>query len=60
LNAAVLVTGVSGSFCDVKVFALTTRVYRIYQLNGLSVKRRRRRKGLATERLPLLARWRPI
>ena len=24
LNAAVLVTGVSGSFCDVKVFALTT------------------------------------
>ncbi len=28
--------------------------YRIYQLNGLSVKRRRRRKGLATERLPLL------
>ncbi|GKQ27837.1 transposase [Klebsiella michiganensis] len=30
------------------------RVYRIYQLNGLSVKRRRRRKGLATERLPLL------
>lgn len=23
--------------------------YRIYQLNGLSVKRRRRRKGLATE-----------
>ncbi len=29
------------------------RVYRIYQLNGLSVKRRRRRKGLATERLPL-------
>jgi len=30
------------------------RVYRICQLNGLSVKRRRRRKGLATERLPLL------
>lgn len=28
--------------------------YRIYHLNGLSVKRRRRRKGLATERLPLL------
>jgi hypothetical protein len=24
LDAAVLVTGVSGSFCDVKVFALTT------------------------------------
>ncbi len=30
------------------------RVYRIYHLNGLGVKRRRRRKGLATERLPLL------
>lgn len=30
------------------------RVYRIYHLNGLSVKCRRRRKGLATERLPLL------
>ena len=29
-------------------------VYRIYHLNGLSVKRRRCRKGLATERLPLL------
>lgn len=30
------------------------RVYSIYHLNGLSVKRRRRRKGLATEQLPLL------
>ncbi len=30
------------------------RVYRIYHLNGLSVKRRRRRIGLATERFPLL------
>ncbi|MEH3440197.1 IS3 family transposase [Enterobacter roggenkampii] len=30
------------------------RVYRLYHLSGLSVKRRRRRKGLATERLPLL------
>ncbi|MET4057708.1 transposase InsO family protein [Pantoea agglomerans] len=30
------------------------RVYRIYHLNGLGVKRRRRRKGLATERLPIL------
>ena len=30
------------------------RVYRIYHLNELSVKRRRRRKGLATERFPLL------
>ena len=30
------------------------RVFRIYQLNGLSVKCRRRRKGMARERLPLL------
>ena len=30
------------------------RVYRLYHLSGLGVKRRRRRKGLATERLPLL------
>ncbi|ESM86648.1 transposase [Enterobacter roggenkampii MGH 34] len=30
------------------------RVYRIYHLIGLSVKRRQRRKGLATERFPLL------
>ena len=30
------------------------RVYRLYHLNGLGVKRRRRRKGLATECLPLL------
>ncbi|MBD8143815.1 IS3 family transposase [Pantoea agglomerans] len=30
------------------------RVYRFYHLSGLGVKRRRRRKGLATERLPLL------
>jgi len=30
------------------------RVYRICHLNGLGVKRRRRRKGLATERLPIL------
>ena len=30
------------------------RVYRLYHLRGLGVKRRRRRKGLATERLPLL------
>ena len=28
--------------------------YRLYHLSGLGVKRRRRRKGLATERLPLL------
>ncbi len=30
------------------------RVYRLYHLRGLGVKRRRRRKGLATERLPLI------
>ncbi|MCD6614683.1 IS3 family transposase, partial [Klebsiella quasipneumoniae subsp. similipneumoniae] len=30
------------------------RVYRLYHLNWLGVKCRRRRKGLATERLPLL------
>ena len=30
------------------------RVYRVCHLNGLSVKRRRRRKGLATEQFPLL------
>lgn len=30
------------------------RVYRLYHLRGLGVKRRRCRKGLATERLPLL------
>ena len=30
------------------------RVYRLYHLSGLGVKRKRRRKGLATERLPLL------
>lgn len=28
--------------------------HRLYHLSGLGVKRRRRRKGLATERLPLL------
>ncbi len=30
------------------------RVYRLYHLSWLGVKRRRRRKGLATEHLPLL------
>ena len=30
------------------------RVYRLYHLSWLSIKRRQRRKGLATERLPLL------
>jgi putative transposase len=29
-------------------------MYRLYHLRGLGVKRRRRRKGLATERMPLL------
>lgn len=29
-------------------------MYRLYHLSGLGVKRRRRRKRLATERLPLL------
>jgi len=29
-------------------------MYRFYHLSGLGVKTRRRRKGLATERLPLL------
>ncbi len=33
---------------------LIISAYRLYHLSGLSVKRRRRRKGLATERLPLL------
>ena len=36
------------------------RVYRLYHLGGLGVKRRRRRKGLATERLPLLPSAAPI
>jgi len=30
------------------------RVYRLYHLSDLMIKRRRRRKGLATERLPML------
>ncbi len=54
-SAGVLVTAASGSFCAVKAFCVNhKRVYRIYHLKGLGVKRRRRRKGLATERLPLL------
>ena len=40
--------------CREGLHANHKRVYRIYHLNGLSVKRRRRRKGLATERFPLL------
>ncbi len=36
------------------VHVIYKRIYRIYHLNGLSVKRRRRRKGLATERFPLM------
>ncbi len=35
------------------------RVYRIYHLNGLSVKRRRRRKGLATGRFLFLRPYAP-
>ena len=34
--------------------SLIERQYRLYHLRGLGVKRRQRRKGLATERLPLL------
>ncbi len=49
LNAGSLVSGVSGSFC-----VNHKRVKRIYHLNSLSVKRRGRSKGLATQRLPLL------
>jgi putative transposase len=53
LNADVLVIGASGSCCVRRAFtSITKRVYRIYHLNELSVKRRRRRKGLATERFP--------
>jgi putative transposase len=33
---------------------LSVGLIRLYHLSGLGVKRRRRRKGLATERLPLL------
>lgn len=55
LNAGYLVTGASGSYCAGRAFTSNTkRVYRICHLNALGVKRRRRRKGLATERLPLL------
>lgn len=55
LNADVLATGVYGSFCGAQGFTLITkRVYRLYNLQGLGVKRRRRRKVLATEYLPLL------
>jgi putative transposase len=53
LNAVALLIGGSGSYRVVRAFTSTTSGY-IYHLNGLSVKRRRRRKGLATERLPLL------
>ena len=54
LNAGALGTVVSGKFCGVKTFALITSRLPIYNLTGLSVKRRHRRKGLATERFPLL------
>ena len=53
-SAGVLATVVFGSCCAVKGFMLIISAYRLYHLSGLGVKRRRRRKGLATERLPLL------
>ncbi len=54
-RAGVLATAASGSYCAVKGFHVNhKRVYRLYHLSGLGVKRRRRRKGLATEGLPLL------
>jgi len=55
LNADFLVIGASGSFCVGGGFHVNhMRVYSIYHFNALSVKRRRRRKGLATERFALL------
>ncbi len=54
-SAGVLATAASGSYCAVKALYVNhKRVYRLYHLRGLGVKRRRHRKGLATERLPLL------
>ena len=54
-SAGVLATAAYGSYCAVEGLLVNhKRVYRLYHLNGLGVKRRRRRKGLATERLPLL------
>ena len=55
LKAGDLVTDASGSYWVGRAFTSTTSgFYRIYHLNGLGEKRRRRRKGLATERLALL------
>lgn len=48
LNADVLIINASGSY------GVGRTLYRIYHLNGLSVKRRRHRKVLATERFLLL------
>jgi putative transposase len=53
--AGVLATAAPGSYCAVKALHVNhKRVYHLYHLSGLGVKCRRRRKGLATERLPLL------
>jgi len=49
-NEGVLVTGASGSYYVGRAFTSTTSGY----TNSLSVKRRRRRKGLPTKRPPLL------
>ncbi|VFS63772.1 Integrase core domain [Kluyvera cryocrescens] len=54
-SAGVLATVVFGSLLRREGLHVNhKRVYRLYHLSGLGVKRRRRRKGLATERLPLL------
>jgi hypothetical protein len=54
LNAAALITGAPGNYCTGEAFTSTTSGYTdIYQFNGLGVKRKRRHKSLATERLPL-------
>lgn len=55
LNVDVFVIGGSGSYCAWRVFmSITSRYTAFSTFNGLSVKRRRRRKKLATERLTLL------
>lgn len=50
-SAGVLAIAASGSYCAVKGFTL---IISARSASGPGVKRRRRRKGLATERLPLL------
>lgn len=54
LERSDLFTGVLGSYCAGGLHVNHKHVHRIYHLNSLGVKRRRRRKVLATERLPLL------